>query len=92
LTNEPVLALAGLYDQWVNPTNGEILNTFTIVTTRANPMLEIIHNLKKRMPVILTDEAQKLWLDTKSDPSICGLFEPFPEEKMFSKMLTSSDL
>jgi putative SOS response-associated peptidase YedK len=92
LKNESALALAGLFDQWINPVNGEKLNTFTIVTTRANPMLEIIHNLKKRMPVILGEQAQKLWLDTRSDPSVCGLFEPYPEEKMFSNLLTSTDL
>lgn len=88
LNNQPAIALAGLYDQWVNPNTGEIIDSFTIVTTRANPMLEIIHNLKKRMPVILSDEAQQNWLDIKSDPVICGLFEPFPEEFMFSEMLS----
>ncbi|HEX2396013.1 MAG TPA: SOS response-associated peptidase [Bacteroidales bacterium] len=88
LNGESAIALAGLYDKWVDPATGEILDTFTIVTTKANPMLEVIHNLKKRMPVILSDEDQRKWLDIKSDPSICGLFEPYPEEKMFSEMLS----
>jgi len=88
VNNESAFALAGLYDQWANPSSGEILYTFTIVTTRANPMLEIIHNLKKRMPVILSAEDQGKWLDIKNDPVSLGLFEPYPEEKMFSEMLS----
>jgi putative SOS response-associated peptidase YedK len=88
LNGEAAFALAGLYDRWVNGLTGEIFDTFTIVTTKANPMLEIIHNLKKRMPVILSDEDQKRWLDLRTDPTICGLFEPYPENKMFSEMLS----
>jgi len=88
LNDESAMALAGLYDKWINPSSGAALDTFTIVTTRANPMLEIIHNLKKRMPVILSDDDQKRWLDTRSDPTRCGLFEPFPENRMFSEMIS----
>lgn len=84
LKNQPVIALAGLFDQWTNRETGEITNTFTIVTTRANPMMEEIHNLKKRMPVILAPEAEKLWLDLKTDPNKAGLFEPFPDELMLA--------
>jgi putative SOS response-associated peptidase YedK len=90
VSNEHGIALAGLHDKWTDPETGEILNTFTIVTTRANPMLEIIHNLKKRMPVILTEENRKKWLDTKSDPRIYGLFDPFPETLMYAELLDKS--
>jgi putative SOS response-associated peptidase YedK len=41
-------------------------------------MMEEIHNLKKRMPVILSPENEKRWLDLQSDPVQEGLFEPFP--------------
>ena len=87
LNNESAFALAGLYDNWADPSTGEILNTFTIITTRANPMLEIIHNLKKRMPVILSDEDREKWLDIRTDPSGIGFFEPFPGNRMFSEQL-----
>ncbi|HLO57786.1 MAG TPA: SOS response-associated peptidase [Bacteroidales bacterium] len=90
VNNEEGIALAGLYDQWLDTSTGEIINTFTIVTTKANPMLEVIHNLKKRMPVILTEENRARWLDTKTDPSICGLFEPYPESLMFAELLEKS--
>jgi putative SOS response-associated peptidase YedK len=82
LKEQPILALAGLYDIWTNPESGEVLNTFTIVTTHANPMMEVIHNLKKRMPVILNSDGERIWLDISSDPVKEGLFLPFAQELM----------
>ena len=32
LKNQPLFALAGLFDNWTNRESGEILNTFTVVT------------------------------------------------------------
>jgi len=87
LKNKPVIALAGLYDQWTDPGSGEIIYTFTIITTRANTMMEEIHNLKKRMPVILSPENERIWLDVKTDPIRDGLFEPFPQELMQAEKL-----
>jgi putative SOS response-associated peptidase YedK len=87
LADNSAFALAGLYDNWKNPLTGESVNTFTIVTTRANPMLEVIHNTKKRMPVILAKEDQKVWLDINTDPVVYGLFEPFPQEMMYSEQI-----
>ncbi|MBN1144756.1 MAG: SOS response-associated peptidase [Bacteroidales bacterium] len=87
LSEQPAFALAGLYDQWTNRETGEELNTFTIITTRANPMMEEIHNIKKRMPVILAPEAEKHWLDLSMNPDSTGVFEPFPENLMFAEKL-----
>lgn len=87
LNQQPAFALAGLYDQWTNRDTGEVLNTFTVITTRANPMMEVIHNLKKRMPVILSPDTEHLWLDVRTEPGKTGLFEPFPEELMYSEMV-----
>lgn len=76
-------ALAGLYDSWTNPVTGKRLNTFTVITTRANPKLEEIHNLKKRMPVILPPERERRWLNHDlPDQEINSFFEPYPQELM----------
>jgi putative SOS response-associated peptidase YedK len=80
-------ALAGLYDQWTNRETGEIIDTFTVITTRANPMMEEIHNLKKRMPVILSPGSEQKWLDLGVDPLKENLFEPYPEELMVAERL-----
>jgi len=80
-------ALAGLYDSWAHPETGEVLHTVTVITTRANPMMEEIHNLKKRMPVILDPENEFRWLDIKTDPMQEGIFEPYDQEKMVAEAL-----
>ncbi len=55
--------LAGLWDRWVNRVNGQTLETFSVVTTRARGIAEQIHNTKKRMPFILDESSAALWLD-----------------------------
>jgi putative SOS response-associated peptidase YedK len=56
---EPLMAFAGLYDVWINPTGGE-LYTFTIITTEADTMMARLHH---RMPVVLERELEDAWLD-----------------------------
>ena len=81
LKGQNAFALAGLYDTWTNPFTGEKLNTFTVITTRANPKMEEIHNLKKRMPVILPPDREKQWLlHDLPARDINSLFEPYPQE------------
>ena len=62
LPNEEPFAFAGIYSEWTDKNAGEQLNTYSIVTTEANKLMAEIHNNKKRMPVILTPETEKLWL------------------------------
>lgn len=63
ISNDDLFALAGLYSQWVNTNTGEIKDTYTIVTTQANPLMAEIHNTKKRMPIILKPEDENKWLN-----------------------------
>ena len=62
LPENQLFAFAGLYNNWVDPVTGEIINTYTILTTEANELMSIIHNSKKRMPLILHPEDESLWL------------------------------
>lgn len=55
-------ALAGLWSEWVNKATGELLTTYTILTTEANELLSTIHNSKKRMPLVLAPAPGKAWL------------------------------
>jgi putative SOS response-associated peptidase YedK len=61
-------ALAGLWDTWRAPGAAGNLRTFTVVTTEANPLMAAIHNIKKRMPVILPHTARSAWLDPDLPP------------------------
>ncbi|QKG80035.1 SOS response-associated peptidase [Tenuifilum thalassicum] len=59
-----IMQLAGIYSTWTNHETGENTDTFSIITVPANPLLEKIHNTKKRMPAILKPELAKAWLDS----------------------------
>lgn len=61
--NDDLFAFAGLYSEWADTNTGEIKNTYTIVTTVANPLMAEIHNIKKRMPIILKKEDEIKWLE-----------------------------
>ncbi len=70
-------ALAGIWDTW------EDLRTFSIVTTEANPLMAMIHNTKKRMPVILPRELERDWIDSDTDEdALSKIMVPFDEEAM----------
>jgi putative SOS response-associated peptidase YedK len=66
---DEIFCFAGLYDKWVNPATGEVFNTYTMVTSEANELMQYIHNHKKRMPVILNREDEKAWLDPANNIS-----------------------
>jgi putative SOS response-associated peptidase YedK len=63
--DEGLLAFAGLWEYW----EGEhLINSCTIITTRANPLLQTIHD---RMPVILTEPDYATWLNSgNADPNL----------------------
>lgn len=60
--NEDLFAFAGIYSHWVDKATGEIINSYSILTTESSPLMAEIHNTKKRMPVILKKEDEAKWL------------------------------
>lgn len=62
LKDKPYFFMAGIYQPWVDIESGETMDTFSIITTRANSLMEQIHNKKKRMPTILDKEQASEWL------------------------------
>lgn len=65
IPNEEPFAMAGLWNTWLDKTTGELVDTYTMITTEANELMSRIHNIKKRMPVILTPENEQDWLKGK---------------------------
>jgi putative SOS response-associated peptidase YedK len=59
---DEIFSLAGIYSTWKNPATDAVLNSFSIVTTKANETMQYIHNNKKRMPVMLKSKDEKDWL------------------------------
>ncbi|MFV8373192.1 SOS response-associated peptidase [Flavobacterium sp. LB2P74] len=60
---DEIFCLAGLYSNWENIATGELLHTYTILTTEADKTMQYVHNHKKRMPVMLKKIDEKKWLD-----------------------------
>lgn len=59
LPSSEVFALAGLWDEWMKP-DGDILTSFTIITTEAAPSVSLLH---ERMPFIIPKSMEGQWLD-----------------------------
>jgi putative SOS response-associated peptidase YedK len=83
LASNDAFALAGIWDRWHNNSTGEVKETFSVITTRANPLLERIHNTKKRMPVILRRADEGKWLGRDLDKTaIDSLLAPYDSSQM----------
>jgi putative SOS response-associated peptidase YedK len=74
------LAFAGLWAPWRDPADGQWLVSATVVTTTANSTVAELHN---RMPVILNEEAWRVWLDpdVRDEGLLQSLLEP-PDEDL----------
>ena len=83
LKGKEIFGLAGLYDEWLDRNTGELLETFTIITTEANQVLEPVH---ERMPVILKSNDYDQWLDEKEKDTnnLQTLLAPYPAAEMES--------
>lgn len=87
MKDDSPMAIAGLWDEWVDKQTGEVFQTCSIVTTEANALMTRIHNNPKaegpRMPVILPKEKQDEWLiEYKGDQDkahLQSLIRPFDE-------------
>ena len=82
LADQSPMCLAGVWETWKSP-DGSELETFAILTTSANKLVESIHD---RMPVILYTDDFDLWLSNNMrDPEqLQPLYQPFPAAEMFA--------
>ena len=72
-----------IYDTWINTETGELINSFSIITTEANEVMAMIHNSKKRMPLILENEDWQKWMNPDiSIDELKGLLKPCPNETL----------
>ena len=54
--------MAGIWQPWTDSATGEYIESFAIVTTAANKLMEQVHNSKKRMPTILNEGRAYEWM------------------------------
>jgi putative SOS response-associated peptidase YedK len=80
LRSDEPFAFAGVWERWRAEENADPLDTFTILTTSPNELMNPIHN---RMPVIVAAGDYDRWLDrTIGTEGIADLLRPYPAEEM----------
>ena len=78
-----VFYLGCIYNTWTDKETGEMKDTFSIITTEANPMMEHIHNSKKRMPLILCKDDLAAWINPETTAeTVVHLMKPYDESQM----------
>lgn len=83
LKDEEIFSIGALYAKWTSTTTGETIQTFSIITTPANPLLETIHNTKMRMPLIIPAKNEKDWLQYNlSENEVLQFLKTYPENSM----------
>lgn len=84
--NHDLLAVAALWDTWQH--NDEVIHSCCLITTDANPLMQPVHH---RMPVILDEEAQSIWLNnTQCDKAqLTALMKPYPYEDLEGYRVTT---
>ncbi len=88
LKDQGLMSFAGLYEHWQGD-GGQVVNSFTIITTESNDKLAPIHD---RMPAILLDQEIDHWLDpaNQDTESLRDLVRPYPSDDIsFYKVSTA---
>jgi putative SOS response-associated peptidase YedK len=80
-SDRAIMALAGLWETWLNPASGETIRSFTILTCAPNETMAALHN---RMPVILAESDWPKWLgeEPATVDEIKLLLRPCPSEDL----------
>jgi putative SOS response-associated peptidase YedK len=78
MKDRSLFAMAGIWDSWKDK-EGEIIHSFSIITTTPNDLMRDIHD---RMPVILDRKDEKTWLHENDQDVLIQLLKPFPAELM----------
>ncbi len=86
IDNLEPFAFAGIWEEFETE-NGVTQHTFTILTTQANGLVLPIHD---RMPVILTPETEKIWMNKSANAhDLLAILKPYDEDKMEAYTVSS---
>jgi putative SOS response-associated peptidase YedK len=80
LRNRETFCMAGIYDVFLDKETGEETHSFAIITTVANELMQKIGH--HRSPVILQQEDEIKWLQSKDLSDITSLLKPYPANLM----------
>lgn len=79
--DQELFSFAGITSGWTDRNTGEIIESFSILTTSPNKEMESIHD---RMPVILKPSDEDRWLDPSQNTpeSIADLLVPMKDDSL----------
>lgn len=87
-TDQEIFSFAGIYESWINKSNGEMINTFSMLTIEANDLMKYVHNNRERMPLILNKEDEEYWLSNlKNKNEISQVIKKYDTDKMKAKII-----
>jgi putative SOS response-associated peptidase YedK len=80
MKGDGMFAFGGLWEKWKDKTTGQVLRTYTVLTTDPNELIEPIHN---RMPLIIPPKDYERWM-APTDPAHLpvDLLRPYPAHEM----------
>ena len=78
--NKRPFAMGGIWDEWIDKESGEVTNSFAIITTTPNELLQKIPH--HRSPLILSKEDEKKWLSNDTPlEEITAMMKPFDDSE-----------
>jgi len=86
LADQDVFGMAGVWDR-SETAGGALVESCTIITMPANPLMAEIHNAKARMPAILRREDHDAWLTGPVDTARACL-QPYDETAMYVRIVS----
>jgi len=70
----PIFTIGVVWSPWRD------YNTFSVITTEANPLMAEIHNVGRRMPLIIPEDMRHNWLLAEGRGEIESLMVPYEGE------------
>lgn len=88
LADDSLFVFAGIWSEWIDEL-GVVYGTYAVLTVEANELLAQVHNIKKRMPLILTPEQAMQWLKIDlSTEKIKDMLKPIASESLKAHTVT----
>jgi putative SOS response-associated peptidase YedK len=87
LKDKEPFAMAGIWDTWLDTVTGKEIESFAIITSTANSLLQKIPH--HRSPVVLMRDDEAKWLDPSLPLNeVLQLLKPFPGELMMAEPIS----
>ncbi len=88
MRDESLFAFAGLWETWKDKTTDHQLETYTVITTDPNELMQPIHD---RMPAIVARKDYARWLEPAQPGQLpTDLLRPYPAEEMKAWKVTKA--